>query len=52
MSTSTHDTSTGWIDHLLREISALRQEFANLRENLDDQTIADFSHLFDAAGFR
>jgi len=49
MSTSTHHTTTGWIDHLQREIAALRQEFANLQENLDGQTSDDFSHLFDAA---
>lgn len=38
-----------WIDELLREIAALRQSVARLREALDPATADDFGHLFDAA---
>ena len=40
---------TLWSDILLRSIVELREMFEGLREELDDQAVEDFSHLFDGA---
>ncbi|MEZ5571710.1 MAG: adenylate/guanylate cyclase domain-containing protein [Halioglobus sp.] len=49
MTSRAQRTTPAWIDHLKREIEMLQQEFSLLQEHLDERTLDDFSHLFDAA---
>jgi class 3 adenylate cyclase/CheY-like chemotaxis protein len=49
MTSRTQRTAPAWIDHFKREIDTLQQEHARLQDTLEEATLSDFSHLFDAA---
>jgi adenylate cyclase len=49
MTTSTNPTDMPWASSLLSDITALRQQFADLRDKLGAETADDISHLLDAA---
>ena len=49
MSTNTHPITPPWSAQLLRAITALRKEFADLQDQLGEETVDDFDHLLEAA---